>query len=117
LNKVQREEKKSENSPFFYFDADPKQTFFTFGSDKVVRTQLRGLARLPLCCNNFNKTPDETDLNNQESIGVSIPAYGCLKSLEKIRKPKVSNFCQIFVISDINHKLCMDLKICRKYIG
>ncbi len=53
LNKVQREEKKSENSPFFYFDADPKPTFFTFGSDKVVRTQLRGLARLPLCCNNF----------------------------------------------------------------
>ncbi len=40
--------------------------------------------------NNCKQNIDETLQNNQESIGKSIPAYGFLKSQEKIFEPKAS---------------------------
>jgi hypothetical protein len=44
--------------------------------------------------NNFKQNIDETQSQQLKAIGKSIPAFGFLKSQEKIREPKVRDFCQ-----------------------
>ncbi len=64
--------------------------------------------------------------NNQKSIVKSIPAYGFVKSQEKLNQTKKSqDFCQMFVIFKKKARTLgkksipqgMDLKIYRKYIA